>query len=214
MLGQLSPDPIDASLAVLDPHVPPSSTFSGKSNFSQPQLYDTRGFSSYARVVDALLHVFGEDRQLAKHNTWALRHFIALEVYMQDSLNVPSAQSPVFEQKAHATGLEGVVARVRQVTTYVLTSAADDGWRGAALGALLENKTREEMDPLAALLVHVVDAAQEEDLTRDVRVLRIILDHAFHDMEKNEAERWMLLARKIEAAGELFFPCLKVVQHF
>lgn len=212
MLSQLSPDPIDASLAVLDPHVPPASAFAGKSTFSQQQLYDTRGFSPYARVVDALLHVFGEDRQLAKHNTWALRHFIALGVYAQDLVNVPSGQSPVFEQKAYATGLDGMIARLRQVTTYVLTSAADDGWRGVALGALLENKTREEMDPLATLLVHVINAAQGEDLTRDVRVLRIILDHAFHDMEKDEAERWMLLARNIEATGDLFFPYFRVVQ--
>lgn len=198
MLYQLSPDPIDASLAVMDPLIPPASAFTGESTLMQPQQYDTRGFSSYARVVDALLHFFAEDRQSAKQNTWALRHFLAFEVYAQDFMNVPSAQSPVFEQKALATGLEDTILKMRQMSTYVLTSVADNGWRGAALGAVLEDKPAGEIGALATLLVDAIRLARERDLMRDVRILRIILDHVFHDMERDEADRWMLLARKIE----------------
>jgi hypothetical protein len=202
MLNQLPSDPIDASLAVMDPLIPPASAFAGKSTFAQPQLYDTRGFSSYARVVNALLHVLGEDRQSAKQNIWALRHFLALEVYAQDFVNVPSAQSPVFEQKALVAGLDGVIARIRQMTTYVLTSVADDGWRGAAIGTVLEDKAAGNLGALTTLLVDAVRLAREKDLSRDVRVLRIILHHVFHGIEKDEADRWMLLARRIESTGE------------
>jgi hypothetical protein len=204
MLNQLSPDPIDPSVAVMDPLIPPASAFTDKSAFKRPQLYDTRGFSSYARVVDALLQVFTEDRRSAKQNTWALGHFLALEVYAQDFVNVPSAQSPVFEQKALAVGLDGMIARVRQVTTYVLTSAADDGWRSAALGVVLQDKREGDVGALAMLLVDAIRRARERDFARDVRILRIILDHVFHDMEKEEADRWMLLARKIESTGDPF----------
>jgi len=201
MLTQLSPDPIDPSLAVLDPLIAPPSTFSSKSAFSQPQLYDSRGFSSYARVVDALLQVFGEDRQLAKQNTWALGHFLALGVYAQDLVSVPSAWSPAFEQKALAARLDDVIARVRRVTTYVLTSAADDGWRGAALDIVLEAKGVGHVGTLPALLVDAIKEGQQHDLMRDVRVLRVILDHVFHDLEKDEADRSIVLARKIELTG-------------
>jgi E3 ubiquitin-protein ligase listerin len=202
MLSQLSPDPIDATLAVMDPLIPPASAFASTSDIPPP--YDTRGFSSYARVVDALLQVFGEDRQSAKKNTWVLRHFLAFEVYAQDFMNVPSAQSPVFEQKALAAGLDDAIARVRQVTTYVLTSGADSGWRGAALGAVLEDKAAGEIGALPTLLVDAIRLAREQDFTRNVRVLRIVLDHVFHDMEKEESDHWMLLARKIESTGECF----------
>jgi hypothetical protein len=200
MLSQISPDPIDASLAVMDPLIPPRSTLTGKSAF-KPQLYDSRGFSSYARVVDALLQVFGEDRQSAKQNTWALGHFLALEVYAQDFVNVPSAQSPVFGREALALGLDGVITRVRQVTTYVLTSAVDDRWPSDALGVLLQDKREGDVGPLVMLLVGGIRQAREADSARDVRILRIILDHVFHDMEKEEADRWMLFARKIESTG-------------
>ena len=202
MLNHLSPDPINPSLAVIDPLIPPESAFISKHTFVQPQMYDTRGFSSYARVVDALLHIFGEDRPLAKQNTWALRHFLALQVYAQDFLNVPTAQSPVFEQKALTGGLDGVISRISQVTTYVLTSAADDRWRGAAVDTVLVDQDVGRGGALATLLVDTVKIAGKGDLSRDVRVLRIILDHVFHDIGREEADRWLLLAKKLDSTGQ------------
>lgn len=212
MLNHLSPDPIHPSLAVIDPLIPPASAFIGQHTFAQPQLYDTRGFSTYPRVIDTLLHVFSEDRPLAKQNMWALRHFLALQVYAQDFVNVPSAQSPAFEQKTLVDELEGVIVRIRQMTAYVLTSAADDGWRGTAVGAVLEDKGVSDGGALATLLVDAVNMAKQRDLSRDVRVLRIILDHILHGIGREEADRWMLLARKIDSIGEASDP--KVVLRY
>ena len=202
MLDQLSPDPIDASLAVIDPLVPPASAITGES--LSGQLYDSRGFSSYSRVIEALLQVFIGDRQMAKQNTWAFRHFLALELYAQDFLSVPSAQSPMFDSAAPSAGLASMVSKVHQVTTYILTSAADDGWRGAALDVLLENKSAEGDGVLPALLVDAVKRSRDRDLNRDVRILRNILDHVLREITKDEADRWILLARKIESIGLCF----------
>ncbi|KAF9458921.1 hypothetical protein BDZ94DRAFT_1068633 [Collybia nuda] len=195
MLHNLSPDPIHPSLAAVDNLIPPPSTF--HEGTAATQLYDTHGFSSYARIVSALLQALVEDRKTAKQNVWALRHFHALEIYALDFQRVPSAQSPTFRDAALSSELFTIISKVEQVTTYVLTSSADEGWRTTALNAAIGNKT-ENLGILSTFLVNVIDASRMLDSTRDSRILRNILQHIFHDVEKDEADLWMLFARKIE----------------
>lgn len=208
MLDSLSADPIDASLAVLDPLVPPSSAFSNK-RFSPPPC-DSRGYSTYARVLIALLQIFIDDRQLAKANIWALRHLLALSLYAEDFVGVTTAKSPVFLREALSSGLDELVSRVQQVTTYILTSSARDGWRHGVLGVLNEGKTSDNLDSLSKFLVDVIRHAQSNDSGRESRILHRVLQHAFDDADKTEADLWILFARKIEKTGRLLLLRLSV----
>jgi hypothetical protein len=198
MLYDLSPNPIHSSLSVVDHLIPPASAFTD--DYLTTQLYDSQGFSKYARVTSALLQVLVGDRQAAKQNIWALRHLHALEIYALDFQRVPYAPSPIFEAVALSSRLLTMISKVEQVTTYVLTSSADDGWRGIALDAALNNKPA-NLVTLSAFLVNVINEARRLDYTRDSRILRNILQHVFHDVEKDEAELWILLARKLETKG-------------
>ncbi|GLB39355.1 putative ring finger [Lyophyllum shimeji] len=199
LLDQLSPNALHPSLAAVDSLVPPSSAFAPTDE--TPVTFDSRGFSGYARVVEALLQVFVEDRHMAKHNLWALRHFQALEVYAQDFINIPSVESPVFGVEAVYANLETLVSKVEQVTTYLFTSPADERWRQAALAAVLENKPSESLGSLSAYLVDAIRRSRDSDSARDSRILRNILQHIFHDVDKDEADRWILLARKLESTA-------------
>ncbi|KAG6916946.1 hypothetical protein DXG01_004633 [Tephrocybe rancida] len=196
MLDQLSPDPIHPSLAVVNPLIPPAASFT---KISRTRMtFDRRGFSSYARVVDALLQIFVENRQISKHNVWALQHFQALELYAQDFISMPSAKSEVFAADAIHASLETLVFRVEQVTTYILTSSADEGWREVALAAALDNKRPSSAGTLTMFLFDTIQRSRTSDSPRECRILRNVLQHIFHDVNKDEAERWMLLARKVE----------------
>ncbi|KAG5641970.1 hypothetical protein DXG03_003844 [Asterophora parasitica] len=199
LLVQLSPDPIHPSLAVIDALIPPAVASPKRRNTSQ--AFDSRGFSTYARVIDALLQVFIEGRQIAKRNVWALQHFQALEVYAQDFINFPSGHSPVFGTEAIHANLESLVAKIEQITTYMLTSTGDEGWREHALTALLESKVSGSSGALSTFLVDTIHRSRDSDSARDIRILRNVLQHVFNDIDVAEADRWILLARKLESTA-------------
>ncbi|KAG5637584.1 hypothetical protein H0H81_004035 [Sphagnurus paluster] len=195
LLDQLSHDPIHPSLAVIDSLIPPAAAFDDDNQTMG--RFDSRGFSSYARVVEALLQVFVEDRNLAKQNLWALRHFQALEIYAQDFISIPSARSGVFGAEAIQANLDTLVLRIEQVTTYILTSS-NESWRELALGALVDGKSLGSEVGLSSFLVDTIQRSRDSDTSLDSRIVRSVLQHVFHDVEKAEADRWILLARKIE----------------
>lgn len=226
MLDDLSPDAIDPSIAIIDPLIPPQPHPKTARN---KQETDRRGFATYARIVNALLQVFIEDRQLAKRNLWALRHLLALSVYAQDLLNVPfptfpssalsssskhdsNNYSPIFDYDVVTTGaLHDIASRVKQVSVYILGSAVDqddDGsWRNVVLGKLLKDITADGriesgMSQVQQFLWDVVVHAKEQDRLRDTRVLKIILESVFSDgVDVGEADLWIQLARKLENSG-------------
>ncbi|KAG5352362.1 hypothetical protein C0989_002683 [Termitomyces sp. Mn162] len=215
-LSHLPPDPIHPSLAVITPLIPPASAFASTSSESElgsgsttDPDFDKRGFSSYARIVNALLHVFIEDRQIAKHNLWALRHFLALEIYTQDFISVPGDKSRVFAVRAIHAGLETLVGKMEQVITYVLTSSAsEEGWREVALAVALgsghqlsSSSSSRSSGHLTVFLVDTIQRARDSDSARDTRILRNVLQHVFYDVDKEEADRWIVLARKIEGSA-------------
>lgn len=230
MLDDLSPDAIDPSIAVLDPLIPPSTSQSHlKTSKGKPET-DRRGFAIYARIVNTLLQVFIEDRQLAKRALWALRHFLALSVYAQDLRNVPSPilsspaisasskhdYSPIFDHDVVTmNALRDIVSRVKQVSVYLLGSAVgqdDDGsWRTVVLEKLLKDSapgsggikgSKQGMSQVQQLLWDVIVYAKDQDKLRDTRVLKIILDSVFSDgMDVKEADLWIQLARKLEKTG-------------
>lgn len=202
MLDKLSPDSIDPSIAVLDPIVPPSAV-----KRSPIVAADSRGFSSYARVTNALLHILIEDRTLLKQNIWTLRHFIALSLYAHDLQRVPSANSPAFEPKALTSALSDIIVKVEQVTTYILRSSSDDRWQSEALNNILLDKNDKHVDSpnhLSRALFEIINFSRNRDTTRDCRVLKTVLNYVLDDVDKAEGGLWVQLARKYEKHGT---PC-------
>ena len=231
MLDDLSPDAIDPSIAVLDPLIPPFTLQPHSKTAKSKQGTDRRGFATYARVVNALLQVFIDDRQLAKQTLWVLRHFLALSVYALDLRNVPSPTfssskhdsnnySPVFDHDiVTISALRDIVSRVKQVSVYLLGSAVgqDDGgsWRKVVLGKLLKDaptsgkieSPNQGMNQVQQFLWDIVVYAKEQDKLRDTRVLKIVLESVFSDVvDVGEADLWIQLARTLEKTGmESFF---------
>ncbi|KAL0570451.1 hypothetical protein V5O48_011508 [Marasmius crinis-equi] len=200
MLDGLPSDPIHQSLAVLEPLIPPSSMFLDDDTETYTPPLDARGHSLYARLVTALIHIVLEDRQTAKRNMWILRHLLAFSVYAEDLINFPagSGRSPAFDRRAVDSELSELVVKVHQVVTYVLVTAGDE--TGVALD-VLSGKAKTKAEGLAQFIVDVVEASKRTESVRDFRVLGRVLGHVFDDVEKEEAERWVVFARGIEKSA-------------
>ena len=209
MLQDLSPEPIDASIAVLDPLIPPSS----RQMQTKPKSTDRRGFSAYARIVTGLLHALVDERWLAKRNMWALRHFLALSIYAQDLKNVPSevSKSPVFDDRVTPAALLDIITKVKQLSVYLfnsMASKAEESWRTVVLDRLLNESARktpkEGLNELQTFLLDTFTFAKQRDATRDTRALKMVLDPLLADgIEVAEADLWIQLARKFERTCEL-----------
>jgi hypothetical protein len=200
MLATIPADAIDPSMGVIEPLIPPGSPENKLVSITGGT--DKRGFSSYARIVDAQLRLFTQDRTHAKHNLWALRHFIILSVYARDFQSVPApvCQSSVFADTGALAGVGEVFGRVDQMTAYLLLSSNDEQWRIKVLDAFL-NGTK-ELVGLSAFLMDVICYAKEDDGVRDTRVLSVVLDRILDDIDVEEADMWIQLARKMERLGE------------
>lgn len=204
-LEELGSNAIDYSIAILEPLIPPTSPSSLDNQFKST---DYRGFSSYARIINGLLQTFGEERSLARRNMWALRHFYALSISAQDLLNVPSAssKSPTFDDKVSPVTLRDIVLKAKQVSVYLFNSAMakeDESWKRSVLDLLLNDKNgKEGLSQLQAFLLDVVGYSRKGDMTRDARILKVVLDSLFADgMDAAEADLWVQYARKIEKTG-------------
>jgi hypothetical protein len=199
-LDNLCPDPIHSSLAILDPLIPSASTFNDQPTSSH--LYDERGYSSYARVISGLLHVFAQDRQIAKEHMWALRHFFALALYASDLQHIPWAQNSMFNLQAVKSGLKDMFSRIQQVATYLLTSSMDNGWGSTCIAALADDKPISSSDRITIFLTDLIRHARNVGGVREARILRNVLQHILDKADKDEADQWILLARKIESRSK------------
>ena len=221
ILDELSPDPIDSSIAVLDGLLP--TTFTSKCKVSKATSADRQGFSPYARIVNGLSLAFLEDRQLAKHNLWALRHLIALSLFAQDSKNTIGMSrnvSPVFNEKATEMLLEDVVDRVRQISVYLfrfvnVAGAGGDNnddsvWRREVVQRFLaappmKQVAREGFSDAQGFLFDIISHAKKDAL-RDTRILKIVLESLLVDgANDTEADLWIQLARKLEKTCQFSF---------
>ncbi|KAJ6599995.1 hypothetical protein DFH09DRAFT_1355983 [Mycena vulgaris] len=198
MLDTLPADPPAASLAVLHPNFPPASAISPLKRSAE---HDARGYAAYARIVTALLQALAADRRAARTHVWALRHVLALTLYVEDLRAVPAAVSPVFDAAAPALdhgALAELAGRAQQFATYLLTAAAEDGWRARVLSAVTNGKPLVGGGALPSLLVDLIESARRKDGSRDCRILDRVLRHLLQDADKAEADLWMVFARKIE----------------
>ncbi|KAI0263034.1 hypothetical protein BC834DRAFT_828029 [Gloeopeniophorella convolvens] len=193
LLRTLRADPAAPSLAILQPLVPPAGAFDAAHGPDCEADRDGRG--AYARGVGALLLA---DRAGARARLWALRHVLALAAYAEEMLAVPALPSPAFTREVPREVLRDVVARARGLTAYLLTPAAEESWHADAVAALLGGRPAGGLGELAAFTVDLVRCAQEEDDNLHARILHTVLQHALRDATQEDADQWVLLARKLE----------------
>ncbi|KAH9941137.1 uncharacterized protein BXZ73DRAFT_75106 [Epithele typhae] len=196
LLTELPPAPLDASLAVVDPLVPPPTQFRAAAN-EAPDC-DNQGFSVYARVVHGLLLHLADDRQTAKTNFWALHHFLALAIYAEDEKHLPALQSPVFSQSVSRATLQNITDRTLQIATYLLSSFTEETWHADVTKVLLGQGSAERLDGAGKLIVDLISNARTQDTVRESRVLHMILHHVLNTATKADAEQWMAVARRLE----------------
>ncbi|CAL1708694.1 unnamed protein product [Somion occarium] len=195
MLDILPPNPVDVSLAVIDPLVPTAIEDDNDNEVSEA-VVDRSGYSSYARVVTALLHYFSDERQLAKENVWALRHFLAFAQYADEKLQFPEAESSLFGRAVSPTALQDLTAKVDQITAYVLSSVPDESWFSPIISSLLNGQP--PSSGIGRLLYDLVYDSAGRDTVRESRVLHSVLQHILTSATKAEADQMIMLARKIE----------------
>ena len=198
MLSVLSQDVIHPSLAVIDPQIAP-----GEENATLSPECDSRGYSQYARAVCALILVLSENRTEAKRNIWALKHILSFIVYATDFQSYPAGRSPLLSSEALNECLDELVTKGSQIVTYLLTSSYGDGWRRSVLNAVLQNVALDALNGLSKFLVKLINEAKGTDGSRATRVLRMALQHVLDDVDKDEADRWLALANKLERNGAL-----------
>lgn len=196
LLCNLRLDPATPSLAILDPLIPPQSCFDTAEGPDCES--DQQGLGAYARGVMALLHAYAENRGLARANLWALRHFLALAIYAEELLVVPSLPNPAFSRIASKNVLQDITARAQQLTAYLLmTAATDDNW-GVNAVTLLNGRHTNSLDGLASFTVELIEHAKDEDDSLHARIVHAVLRHGLRDATRDEADQWMLLARMLE----------------
>ena len=197
LLCSLRLDPATASLAIIQPLIPPTSSFETAEGPDCES--DQQGLGVYARGVMALLYSYAENRDLARTNLWALRHSLALAIYAEELLQVPSLPNPAFSQTVAKDVLQDVLIKVQQLTAYLLTTAAaDDGWHVDVVKYLLNGKGNRSLGDLAAFTVDLIQWAQDEDDSLHARILYTILQHALRDASREEGDEWLSLARRLE----------------
>ncbi|EIW55564.1 ubiquitin-protein ligase RKR1 [Trametes versicolor FP-101664 SS1] len=196
MLDDLPSTPLDPSLGAVDPLVPPSTLY--RSAGPSPSTYDSAGFNKYARVVNGLLTHLVDDRQMSKENVWALRHLFALAIYAEELKHLPSSESPVFARSVSRAVLQGILDRVQQVATYLLSSTAEENWHTHVTNVLLLHASSSLPDGATQLVIDLVTRARRQDNVRTSRILHMILQHAFRNATKADAELWMGAVRQTE----------------
>ncbi|KAI0790522.1 hypothetical protein C8Q75DRAFT_762281 [Abortiporus biennis] len=201
LLDGIESFPVDPSLAVIDILVPlgPDEEDMSTGKFS----YDKEGFSTYARVCTALLTYLSEDRQAAKDNVWALRHFLALAQFAEDLLNLPSNENPVFAIEVPKNILRDIKAKAQQIATYLLAPATDESWLSKTIALIGDQKMPPATDGVAVMLYELISGPQAKDSVRGARILHVVLQHILSSAGKQEAEQLLLLARKLEAKAPL-----------
>lgn len=200
MLERFPSVPGDSSLAVLDPLIPPVSLYN-ETDLQTPEL-DASGMSEYARAVGALLLILLEDRHLAKTNGWALRHLLALALYAEDLICIPNSRSSVFAGNVSKAMLNDIMARAKQVATYVLSSSPqDEGWHTAVVNAITAEKENHGLDAVGTLVYDLVSYGMRFDTVRESCILHVVLEHTLGNASKEDAQQWVQLGRRLERQG-------------
>jgi hypothetical protein len=200
MLEDLPSDPVHPSLAIFDPLLPLKSA---KAGLPKDASFDKRGFSSYARVCDVLSFslMCMKDTPLAMANLWILLHILALDIYASDFAILPALPSPVFDKSVSKASLEYLSKGISLITALLVKSASTT-WHADLVSAILEDAISPALDPLGLFVLDLIARCRRNDGTRECRVLKIVLFHAFGRRSRAKADLWVRLARDVEKTGE------------
>lgn len=198
MLEELPSNPIDPTLSVVEPLVPPYSLW--REEEDSPSSFDTSGLCEYARTVDALLTMVTHERHLAKENNWLLRHCMCLSLYATDALLVPNIENPVFSKDVSPDLLESITSRTKILTAMLLTEVEGDRWHEHLTKALGGNGSPDRDDVTEHVSGAFLNATSKESI-RDARILYATIQRILNGATAGDAEHWMLLARKFETKG-------------
>ncbi|KAF8531403.1 hypothetical protein JB92DRAFT_2851839 [Gautieria morchelliformis] len=199
MLKSTSTDPIDGSLAILEPLVSPFTMDSSTRRVRWNRNFDNSGFSPYARGVTALLHVLTTDRHIARENMWALRHALTLALFASEVLQVPGAESPVFRgQQVAASELKEITRLAQQVASFLLTNVGEGSWHQVIVDVLLGKAPLSKLDTTGEFVRLVFEQSKLHDTVRDSLVLHTVLQHVLRNATKEDSDRWVELARSVE----------------
>lgn len=192
--------PLDPSLAIIQPLIPSAAKWDD--DLASVSSYDSMGLSEYSRVVNAFLELVTHDRQASRQNVWLLQHFLVLSIAAKEYLQVQGAKSAFFAPFTSHAVLEGIVARVQKITSFGLSIPNDDGWHAAVVKAIMQGGSGSNIGPVGDFLVSLLTKVQIQDTIRDSLVVYAILEHLFSEATKDDADRWLELARKIENKGK------------
>lgn len=204
MASTLPPDPLDASLAVIDPLVQPGSLFS-HTPAGEADRYDSQGCSTYSRIMNALIKVVSEERSLLHTNPWMLRHLIILFFAASDRRMVRGLTSPYFSQSVSEDLLLSIERNAKMLTSFALINAGSSGteFHTEILQAYATKDAFKLNDEgLAPLVLSVLEAARRSDVIRDARALHMVLQHVLNGAEANDAEKWLSFSQKIGKQSE------------
>lgn len=201
MLQSTSADPIDPSLAIIEPLAPPVITNPSTRGAQWNGKFDKSGFSPYARGVTALLHVLTSDRYIARENMWSLQHALTLALFASEVLQVPRADSPVFRgQQVPGPELKKITHLTQQVTAFLLTTG-EGPWHRDVVDTLLGKTQPSKLDSMGEFVRLVFEQSKLHNTVRDSLILHTVLRQVLRNATKEDAERWIEVARGIEESG-------------
>lgn len=202
LLSKLPDCPSNSSLAVTDPLVPVATTGDDDEDElseSEQFVFDRSGYSSYGRLVVALVHYFLDNRQLAKATIWPFRHFLALTLYADEKLQLPDGNNPVFARHVPSVVLQDLQSKIQQLVTYVFSSVPDQ-FLCQTIPTLLESGSP-TVEGIGGLLHQLIHTPNQKGTIRESRGLHIILRHLLSSATKDDADKLLAVARKLEKIG-------------
>ncbi|TFY57346.1 hypothetical protein EVG20_g8587, partial [Dentipellis fragilis] len=127
----------------------------------------------------------------------------------------PACPSPAFSSAVSKTLLHDVIAKVEQLTAYLVVVPSEGSWHAEVVKAALGEVKSGPKDETAGFLSALIREAQKEDGYLHAQIVFRVLQHVLGDATREEGDQWMLLVRKLEkSAPQLSLAILLAVTQF
>ncbi|KAF8329398.1 uncharacterized protein EI90DRAFT_3125180 [Cantharellus anzutake] len=195
-----SPSP---SLAVFDSLVPVQ-------DVSSPAIhirYDENGYSSYGRVLVALLELVSSHRHVGRVNPWVIEHLAILELMARDFVMSPASPNPLFRSlpsEASLRSVETVLDASKKATTYILSffsTRLDADWHRKVAASIRPASLSRGAATADGFALFVSELLRNSIKSKDVngpRVLRTVLHGVLRESGTPEVDIWLSIAREVQ----------------
>lgn len=200
MALRIPSNPVHASLGVDSVLIPPPSLFRD----DEPNLntsFDSSGCSTYARGVLVLIRSLLEDRTLARSNIWSLEHLWTFSILVDDWLALPSDSKGLFSKNADQEVIQEYGNRAKRIAAYLTSRPLGERWHTNVTSAIQTGSLNPTIDDFGRFIVDLFKKAIDQNSILLSRVVFVALQHVFSSIDKEDADRWILLLRKIEKHG-------------